>query len=86
TSLNHDGSEGGTMTMDDVLAVFKSVTGVAHITNTCTQAVSTWKRYGVPDSRQYELYVKSQGKLIPEGFDPEVDYIALALSVSGGKK
>lgn len=77
---------GFVMTMDDVLQVFFSVTGVAVVTNLSTQNISIWKRNGVPEPRQYELYVKSGGELIPDGFDPEVNYVALAQAASKGQR
>lgn len=64
------------MDIDDVLAIW-SPARLAEICNTSTQNVSGWIREGrVPRSREYELQVKSRGKLQASTFDPDRDYMS----------
>lgn len=64
------------MDIDDVLAIW-SPARLAEVCDTSTQCVSGWIREGkVPKSREYELQVKSRGKLLASNFDPERDYMS----------
>ena len=63
------------MTIEQVLRIW-SPARLAEILNTSTQNVSLWIREGrVPRSREYELQVKSRGKLQASTFDPDRDYM-----------
>jgi len=63
------------MNIEDGLAIW-SPARLAEILNTTTQNVSIWIKDGkVPRSREYELQVKSQGKLQASSLDPDRDYL-----------
>lgn len=63
------------MDIEDVLAIW-SPARLAEILGTSTQNICVWIRRGVvPLSREYELQVKSGGRLLASTFDPDVDYV-----------
>jgi len=63
------------MDIEDVLAIW-SPARLAEICGTSTQNVSIWIKEGrVPRSREYELQVKSRGRLQASTFDPDRDYM-----------
>lgn len=65
-----------TMTIDDVLEIWVPAR-LAEVLETSIQNVSGWLREGkIPRGRQYELQVKSGGRLIASTFDPGRDYVS----------
>ena len=64
------------MTVDEVLEIWAPAR-LAETLETSIQNVSGWLREGrIPRGRQYELQVKSGGKLVASTFDPNRDYVA----------
>jgi hypothetical protein len=63
------------MDIEDALAIW-SPARLAEILGTSTQNICVWiKRGVVPLSREYELQVKSGGRLTASTFNPDVDYV-----------
>lgn len=63
------------MDIRDVLEIWTPAR-LAEVTETSAQSVTFWIRNGmVPRSREYELQVKSGGRLRATNFDPERDYV-----------
>lgn len=64
------------MAIEDVLAIW-SPARLAEILGTSTQNICVWvKRGTVPLCREYELQVKSGGRLLASTYDPGVDYVS----------
>lgn len=64
------------MTMEQVLEIWTPAK-LADVLDTSVQNICGWLREGrIPRGRQYELQVKSGGRLIAIGFDPGRDYVA----------
>jgi DNA-binding transcriptional regulator YdaS (Cro superfamily) len=51
------------MTYDQLLAVFKTQRAAANAIGVSKQAVSQWKRKGIPRDSQINIEVKTGGKL-----------------------
>lgn len=65
-----------TMTIEEVLEIWVPAR-LAEVLETSIQNVFGWLRAGkIPRSRQYELQVKSGGRLIANTFDPSRDYVS----------
>jgi hypothetical protein len=63
------------MTIEQVLKIWTPVK-LAEVLQTSIQNVCGWLREGkIPRGRQYELQVKSEGRLIASTFDPSRDYV-----------
>ena len=63
------------MTIEEVLKIWTPVK-IAEVLETSIQNVCGWLREGrIPRGRQYELQVKSEGRLIANTFDTSRDYI-----------
>lgn len=70
----------GGMTIEQVLEIWTPA-NLAAVLDTSIQNVCGWLSSGrIPRGRQYELQVKSGGRLIAIGFDSSRDY------VSGGRQ
>lgn len=64
------------MTIEEVLEIWAPVR-LAEVLETSVQNICGWLRDGrIPRGREYELQVKSGGKLIASNFDPSRDYVA----------
>lgn len=64
------------MTIEEVLEIWAPVR-LAEVLETSIQNISGWLREGkIPRGREYELQVKSGGKLMAGNFDPSRDYVA----------
>ena len=64
------------MSIDEVLAIWRPAR-LAEVLETSIQNISGWSKEGrIPQGRQYELQVKSSGRLIASNFDPSRDYLA----------
>ena len=63
------------MKVEDVLAIWTPAR-LAEVCETTVQNVSGWIKDGrVPKSREYELQVKSGGRLLASTYDPDRDYL-----------
>ena len=63
------------MDIQDVIAYFRGPACTARALNTTPQNISGWVAEGaIPRGRQYEIQVKSQGRLVAESWNPEEDY------------
>ena len=63
------------MTIEQVLKIWTPVK-LAEVLETSIQNVCGWLREDkIPRGRQYELQVKSEGRLIANTFDPSRDYV-----------
>lgn len=63
------------MTIEEVLSIWTPAR-LSEVLDTSIQNVCGWMREGrIPMGRQYELQVKSRGKLLAASFDPERDYV-----------
>ena len=63
------------MTVDEVLELWVPAR-LAEVLGTSAQNVSGWLREGkIPRGREYELQVKSGGRLMASDFDPTRDYV-----------
>ena len=67
------------MSVDDVICYFgNNASAAARALNTTPHNIYRWRREGsVPRGRQYELHLKTRGALKADGFDPDVDYLAI---------
>ena len=64
------------MTIEEVLAIWTPAR-LAEVLETSIQNISGWSKDGrIPQGRQYELQVKSNGRLVASTFDPDRDYVA----------
>lgn len=64
------------MKLEDVLQIWTPAR-LAEVMDTSIQNICGWMKEGeVPRSREYELQVKSGGRLHARNFDPERDYTA----------
>lgn len=64
------------MRMEDVLAIWTPAR-LAEVLETSAQSITPWIRSGfAPRSREYELQVKSGGRLQASNFDPDRDYVS----------
>jgi hypothetical protein len=68
------------MSVDEVIRFFdNNASAAARALNTTPHNIYRWRREGqIPRGRQYELQVKSRGALKADGYDPAVDYLAIA--------
>lgn len=71
------------MSVDEVIRYFgNNASAAARALNTTPHNIYRWRREGqVPRGRQYELHLKTGGALRADGFDPEVDYRAIAQAI-----
>lgn len=66
------------MELDDVFEIWNPAR-LSDVLDTTVQNVSMWRKTGIPLQRQYEIQVKSKGRLLASGFDPERDYVSNGL-------
>lgn len=79
-SRDRSGEWTGGMTIEQVLEIW-TPSNLAEVLDTSIQNVCHWLSDGkIPRGRQYELQVKSAGRLVAVGFDSDRDY------VTGGRR
>jgi len=68
---------GESMKLEDVLEIW-SLARLAEVLDTSISNVCGWAKTGeIPRSREYELQVKSGGRLQASNYDPDRDYLSM---------